>query len=306
MFTELAAKLRVAKYFLFAIAIVTLAIAGWCHWRPEPEIITRINDVITTVEVPVDRITTKTVTRYVKDPADQKALIAAVKEIESLKAEVNQLLLAQATNTSTGGGIVTVPTPTTVVPVDNPPVSTDFDYTDWRLSFSRRDNVAKYTLTQRFSVTAALGETSEKGTPVATVQVFELDKDGNRMNPMTVDKVTLITAAPKPPKWHLAPRVMGGVGVIPERNNNKISGELLVVGTLPLFRRGPSPDTANFAFLGPSVTYSKQDVYFGVVPVAVNIGRLAPGPLVDFWGGVFVGKSNTSKVRIGVIFLSTF
>src|SRR5574343_357781 len=215
------------------VAVVATGVLWWWIASRPPVIVTQIDTVTKVVEVPVDRLTTEAVIRYIpgSNPHDRATIEQLLAENEKLKVQVQQLSLSLAESTSTTTGPITLPER----PTANEPTLTQFTYEDWRLKFRVDEGwkTATYTLTQKFSIVNTVGVRETDGTPVQTIRLFEIGEKGERISIPTTETTTVV-ASPTQSRWRRTFAVQAGVSLFPTTNETTPSG---IVAT-PWLRRG--------------------------------------------------------------------
>lgn len=274
--------------------------------RP-PDIITQIDTVTRTVEVPVDRITTRTVTRYIPQE-DVAAVEALLKENAELKVRVEQLSVSVAKREDTISGPVT-----TIPATDATPQL--INYKDWRLNFQSDGVSATYTLSQQFSIVNTVGR-NDYGIPVHQIRLYEMGPEGERL-PITTVSTTTIATQTGQYRWYVSPRLQAGVqwtaktvkSTLPSQTTTKT--ELVPGGmvALPWLYRGTSKAVGDtrYAFLTPVFTFNATETTYGILPVSFNFGSVRYLPFTDVWASPYIGKyTETGAVRIGIAISTTF
>lgn len=279
-----------------------------------PPRIVHVDPITTVIEVPVERITTKTVTQYVR-VEDRAAAAQLLADNEALNATVQQLTLSLAEATSTGRGTTTITLPSSDVAtlLDTGPVSVTFK--DWRLDFRSVDSVGTYTLSQKFSILNTTGRDANN-TPVNIVRLFEIGEDGERI-PIPTVETTIISTRPDQMRFYVKPTLQAGIAVLPEWVSSSDSTTTRGTTTypasgvlaLPWFKRGTTRavETTRYAYLTPAVTLNGKQVMIGLLPISANVGTVKHSPFTDLWISPFIGiSSQQSTKKFGVIFTTTF
>lgn len=289
------------------IAVMATGILWWWMASRPPVVITQIDTVTKVVEVPVDRLTTETVIKYIHHPEDGRIIEQLMAENKRLKVEVQQLSVSLAESTSTTTGPVTIEPPST--PESNcalPATLPAFSYNDWRMRFFVEAGwkSATYTLSQKFSIVNTVGVRETDGTPVQTIRLFEIGANGER-TPIPTTETTTIVATPNQVRWRRTFAVQAGIGVFPTTEKATPSG---VIAT-PWLRRGManSAEQSSWAALTPIVAVTNTDVVVGLAPISMNLRTVVKTPLRDVWVSPIVGLSlKTSVKKYGVSFTATF
>ncbi len=295
-----------ARYILVAVVSVGLTVAAMVRWhQPEPRII-QLDPITKTIEIPVERITTKVVKEYVR-VEDRSAVEALLKENDALRVQVSQLTISLAAATSTGSGpVVTTPTtpPVTDTPTLPPPPQT-LRFKDWRLDFMSDGTTATYTLTQRFAIINTVG-VNDDNVPVQQVRLFEIGPNDER-NPIPVSETTTIAAIPPAARWYVKPTLQAGIEMTPTDVRTK--PELAGVIAISWWKRGAARavESTRYALLSPAITLRKNTTTVGILPISLNIGTFPHVPLTDVWVSPYIGLNlKTSQRRFGVAFTATF
>lgn len=294
----------VIRYVVITLGIVLAFILLLRACGSEPAVVTQTTERTVTVEVPVDRLTTKTIVQYVQDDEQVRRLMA---ENARLKVEVTSLNETLATYTVHGTGQVTqVPTntlPPVMQPSDAPTV---FQFKDWRLHFTTDGQDARYTLTQKFEVLSTLGK-NDKGTPVSLVKLFEIGPDGQRL-PIT-DMQTTTVIASGGPSWHFNPTPQAGVAFTADKSKSRATGGVLGVQWLT---RGTSEaaEDSTWSLLTPVVFLSGESDTreIGILPFSYNAGQLKYVPFKDVWLSPYIGFSPSTRVfgHAGITITASF
>lgn len=288
---------RVLVRIVGAVLLLGLVVYLWN--RPGPVKVIQLDPITTTIEVPVEKLVEKTVTKYIKTE-DRAGVASVFAENQRLNAEVSRLTVALAEHTSTGGGPVTQRPPSIPeTPTATAPAPTLL-FQDWRLRFESDGTRASYTLKQRFSILTSVG-TNRQNVPVAVVKLYEIDDQEHRKE-IPITESTTIAATPNPHAFYVAPTIQAGVGLLP-------SGTQTVVVAMPWLKRGSARavEHTRYAFLTPAVSATKQDVTISVLPVSVNLGTLKYTPFTDIWASPLITVNpKTNTTRIGFAATTTF
>jgi hypothetical protein len=298
-----------------ALALLILA-AIIVHGATRPPHIVQLDPITKVVEVPVEKITTKTVTQYVKveDRAAAKQLLA---DNEKLKATVQQLTvsLAEATSRGQGETVITIPSTTPETPPQIIEVPVEVKFKDWRLNFQSVGTSGTYTLSQKFSILNTVGR-NENNVPVNVVRLFEIGEHGERL-PIPTVETTTISVQPDQMRFYLKPTLQAGLGVLPEwltintptttggTTKYPVSG----VVAIPWWKRGTTRavETTRYAYLTPAMTINGEQVVLGLLPISANIGTVKHVPFTDLWVSPFIGiSSKNSTKKFGIVFTTTF
>lgn len=294
-----------ASYTLFRIVLIALiayglwsfGVAVYNWWRPEPTpVVSILTPTVKTVEIPVETLVTKTVTKYV--PVEDRAMVdALLAENMQLRADVSRLTVAYASSTSTGTVTQVRTNDTTASPTAFP-----LRYTDWRLSLTLTDaTTAQYTLTQKFAVAVSSGVT-EKNVPISLASLYEIGP-GPMRTAIPITETTYFVAAKPNTRWYRHLTLQGGV----LSENTRVVGVL----ALPWLKRGhtTAPADTRWAVLTPAVTLNTPTRSLGVFPVSVNLGTF-PGVrtlLTNVWISPYLGTTNIrSFTQRGVAITVTF
>jgi len=301
-----------ALFRYLVIIILAVGLGGFLYAKCGPVKVVTITQAgeTTTIQLPGEVVTVHD-TKYVTDPATQRALTAALQQSDRLKEE---LALAQATIStlqSTGSGTITyvdrpVPGETTVV--------REASFKDWRLTFTAKDEVADYTLQQKFESIVTAGR-DVNGRPTAAVRLSEVGP-GETRTPLTNTQTTVIVAAPSGQKrLFLGFNIQAGAAVTRGPDGPPAPGTMTATtATTPGAVIGlrwltsgytKAAEDSVYAFATPVVFLTDKIQEFGVLPVSVNLGRIPKQPLKDLWLAPLVTKSGTS-FRLGLVVLATF
>ena len=291
--------LRVANALLILVLVGCIV-----HLARKPARVIQLDPITKVVEVPVEKLTTKTVTQYVK-VEDKAAVNDLLKANDALKAHVDQLTvaLAEAQSTSSGPASTTIPIPTpTIVKV---PV--DVSFTDWRLKFQSNGNTATYTLSQKFAIVNTVGR-NDQNVPVNLIRLYEIGANGERVAIPTTENTT-IAIAPPPPHFYVKPTIQAGLGVIVQPAPTTTTRATEFIASVPWLKHGSQrvSETTRYAYLTPALSVTKQEFVIGVLPASLNLGTLPRSPFTDLWVSPFVGVvPKTSAKRWGFVFTTTF
>lgn len=258
---------QIAAVLLAFIALVAVGRAIYRWWSPATTIVTQLTPIIKTIEVPVDKIVTRTVRTYVRTE-DQTMINTLLAQNESLRAEVNRLTIAYASSTSTGvASQVESSTPTSTAPASENPFP--FQYRDWRLAatVTSRESLS-YTLSQRFALAVTSGVT-DKNVPVSTAVLYEIGPNETR-TPLTITDTQFIVAGQPKRHWYRDMSLQGGLA--------KTSPTWEGVVALQWLKRGShkSAEHSQWAVLTPAVSFTRTTTTVGVLPVSANLGQI-PG-----------------------------
>lgn len=266
-----------------ALVIIALTAMKSCLFPPAP-VITQVTPVVRTVEVPVEKLTTKTVTKYITNKADRALVEALMKENDALRVRVQDLTLSYGAATFKGQGPVThVETPATPT---TPAVQTT-TFEDWRLKFRATGNDATYTLSQSFAVVNTLGRNKDN-TPVSLVSLYEIGPGATR-TPIPITQSTLIASSGPQAHFYTNLNLQGGITRLG-------TGTTHVAVVAQWLKRGRTiaPHDTRWAFLSPAVTLTKGERSIGILPVSLNLGTL-PGlrkAITNVWLSPYIGTSN--------------
>lgn len=285
------------------VALVVMLLVLWLRPAPEP-IITQTTPNTVTVQVPVDRLVTKDVIKYVEDKENASRLMA---ENARLKIEVATLSETIAKSQVRGtGDVAEVPTesvPEILRPAE--PTATVTRYKDWRLDFVHDGSTAKYELTQSFEVLSTTGH-NEQNVPVTLVNLFELGPDGQRL-PIPNVKTVTVAASPAKSRWRMGLTLQAGAGATFSSEGDATPGGVLGVQWLKRGRSGAAEDST-LAVLSPALFLSESSKEIGILPVSVNVAQKIP-VFKDLWVSPFVGYNQASATklgRLGIVFTASF
>lgn len=289
-----------------------LLITGVFIWQGahRPPKIVQLDPITTVIEVPVEKLTTKTVKKYVR-VEDRAAVNKLLAENKRLKTEVQLLTIASAESTSTGSGPInyTLIPPTPENPTPALPIPQPFTFKDYRLEFASLDGkIGTYTLTQKFSIVNTVGR-NDKNVPVNIIGLFELDANNNRRE-IPIKELTTIIAKQPNAQFYLKPTLQAGISVLPGiTTNNPDKAPTGLAIAIPWLKRGTGRvvETTRYAYLTPTVVVNGKNTVIGVMPISVNTGTLKYTPFSDIWVSPFVGADITTSTRqLGMIFSATF
>lgn len=297
------------------VALIFLAVAIVRGATKPPRTI-QLDPITKVIEVPVEKITTKTVTQYVRveDLAAAKQLLA---ENEKLHATVQQLTvsLAEATSKGQGDTVVTIPGATPEAPPQIIEVPVSVKFKDWRLDFQSVGSSGTYTLSQKFSILNTVAR-DENNIPVNVVRLFEIGEHGERL-PISTIETTTISVQPDQMRFYLKPTLQAGLAILPSwitvTTPTTTGGEtqypVSAVLGVPWWKRGTTRavETTRYAYLTPVVTINDTEVVVGVLPISANLGTLKHVPFTDLWVSPFAGvSSKNSTKKFGIVFTTTF
>jgi hypothetical protein len=283
----------VLRYTFVTLGIVLVGVFLFRACGDKPAVITQTTERTVTVEVPVEKLTTKTIVQYVQDDKEVARLMA---ENARLKVQVAALNETLATYTAHGTGqVAQVPTET-LPPVLRPSEApTVFQFKDWRLHFTTDGQDARYTLTQKFEVLSTLGK-NDKGTPVSLVKLFEIGPDGQRL-PIVDTQTTTVVATGKGAGWHFSPTLQAGVGFTADKSKSRATGGVLGVQWL---KRGTSKaaEDSTWSALTPVVFLSgdSKTREIGILPFSYNAGQIKFVPFKDVWLSPYIGFNPSTRV----------
>lgn len=291
-----------AKYLFRIVLVVLLLLLLWSAgktvyrwWYPDTATITHVSPTSTTIEVPVEKIVTKTVTQYVRTE-DRAMVNTLLAQNDALRAEVSRLTIAYASSTSTGTATrVSVASPDDRS--DTPSEDTfPIEYQDWRLTATAtsRDTLS-YTLSQRFALAVTTG-VRDDNTPITTAALYEIGP-GELRTALPITNTQFIVASEPRRHFYRHLTLQGGIG--------KLSYPWEGVVALPWFKRGNTraAEDTQWAFLTPAVSFTRNTATLTVLPVSANLGQL-PGVralVKDLWLSPMLTRS-----RRGVAFTVTF
>lgn len=278
---------KIAPYLIVLILGVLLTRA--CAPAPKPEVITKVVENTVTVQVPVEKITTKIVKEYITDTANAERLL---KENNALHLRVTELSETLAKYTSQGTG------PVVVTPPVQPGDPTAFTFKDWRLDFTSDGTTANYTLTQKFEVLSTTGRDKD-GAPVHLVKLFEIAPSGARL-PITDTKTTTIVTDGTRDHWMLGIDLQAGIGVTWNTSGTNQQGGVVGVQWLKRGRTSAAEDSY-VSLLTPVAFASESGIEAGILPVSVNLGRAKYTPFKDIWLSPLATPN-----RLGAVLTATF
>ena len=277
---------------------------------------------VTTIQVPVGRLTPEAVEDYV-EPVYTDLANDLLAENEGLKVLVEELSVSLATATSEGrGDVVVTPLETPLSrsifnlgytpPADTlveapPPIRSRVAFNDFRLNFLAEGTEAEYTLSQKFLILNTTGR-NENNVPTNLIRLFEIGPGETRTS-IPVTETTTIVAAATPAHWYVKIGVQGGMGHIVGRTGDEAS--LTAFIGMPWLKRGTNRSTerTRWAIATPVVTYDYTETSFGVLPVSLNIGTIMSEkhPLTNIWISPYIGTTTgTSINRVGGLLTVTF
>ena len=277
---------------------------------------------VTTIQVPVGRLTPEAVDDYV-EPVYMDLANDLLAENEGLKVLVEELSVSLATATSEGrGDVVVTPfeTPLSrpifnlgyIPPADTfveapPPIQSRVAFNDFRLNFLAEGTEAEYTLSQKFLILNTTGR-NENNVPTNLIRLFEIGPGETRTS-IPVTETTTIAAAATPAHWYVKIGVQGGMGHIVGRTGDEAS--LTAFIGMPWLKRGTNRSTerTRWAIATPVVAYDYTETSFGVLPVSLNLGTIMSEkhPLTNIWISPYIGTTTgTSINRVGGLLTVTF
>jgi len=300
---------------IFAIAAVCVVLGVIIYGAKKPPRISQLDPITTVIEVPVEKLTTKTVTEYVR-VEDRTAVDRLMRDNAALKSTVQQLTVSLAEATSHGAGtvVVTTPDPTTNEPtIIKVPMTLQFK--DWRLEFQSDGVTAHYTLSQKFSILNTVGRT-DTNTPVNIVRLFEIGANGERL-PIPTVETTIISAQPTRDRFYMKPTLQAGVGILPRWDSTatptttggRTRYDTSLAVAVPWWKRGRTTavEDTRYAYLTPVVTINDTELTGGLAPISVNLGTLRYSPVTDLWFSPYAGLSSRhGKKKFAVVFTTTF
>ena len=280
---------------------------------------------VTTIQVPVGRLTPEAVEDYV-EPVHTDLANDLLAENEGLKVLVEELSVSLATATSEGrGDVVVTPletplsspifhlgnTPPADTPVEAPPpIRSRVAFNDFRLNFLAEGTEAEYTLSQKFLILNTTGR-NENNVPTNLIRLFEIGPGETRTS-IPVTETTTIAATATPAHWYVKIGVQGGMGHVMGTTGGESS--LTAFIGMPWLKRGNNRSTENtrWALATPVVQIPQSRSYgasFGMLPVSVNLGTIMSGkhPLTNIWVSPYIGTTTGTTVnRVGGILSVTF
>lgn len=304
---------RILRFALWAIFLFLLVVIVYGIRKP-PRII-QLDPITTVIELPVEKLTMKTVTEYVRTE-DRAAVNQLLEDNAGLNSTVEQLTLSLAEATSRGSGPVTITTPvntetpTTVEGPQLPQLPQLLTFKDWRLDFQSDGKIANYVLSQKFSILNTVGRNKDN-TPVNIVRLFEIGEHGERL-PIPTTETTTIAVMPEQPHFYRKIRLQAGVSVLPRWEN--IAGttkhDTAFALAIPWLNRGitTAAENTRYTYLTPVTTFTSREYTIGVAPITFNLGTLKYSPVTDVWVAPYLGLSprENSTKKFGVILVTTF
>jgi hypothetical protein len=218
--------LRILAAALLVYAVWSLGATVYHWFRPDPApIVTTVTPTVKTIEVPVEKIVTNTVTKYVR-VEDRDMVNALLNENAQLRTTVTRLTVSLAEHTSTG----TVTTPPVVAPNPTPETPpSPVQYRDWRLNLTVVDAQSiNYTLTQKFALAVTSG-VNDKNVPVSLAALYEIGP-GETRTQIPITETTYLVANKPNTRWYRDLTIQGGV----LSQNNRLVGVVAV----PWLKRG--------------------------------------------------------------------
>jgi hypothetical protein len=280
--------LRILAAALLVYAVWSLVTTVYHWFRPDPSpIVTTVTPTVKTIEVPVEKIVTNTVTKYVR-VEDRDMVNTLLAENTQLRTTVTRLTVSLAEHTSTG----TVTTPPVVAPNPTPETPpSPVQYRDWRLNLTVVDAQSiNYTLTQKFALAVTSG-VSEKNVPVSLAALYEIGP-GETRTPIPITETTYLVANKPNARWYRDLTIQGGV----LSQNNRLVGVVAV----PWLKRGRTMASADtrWAILTPAVTLNKSTRTIGMFPVSVNLGTVPRlrKVITNVWVSPYLGTNNLREI----------
>lgn len=304
-------KYRTPVFQVVALLVIILLIKAIIGGATKPPRIIQLDPITKVIEVPVEKLTIKNVTEYVK-VEDRARVTQLLRENSRLNAKVEQLTVALAEHTTTGSGeaVITIPTPATpgtddvVDAAPAEPITVTFK--DWRLDFRSIGTQATYTLSQKFSIINTVAR-NKNNVPVNLIRLYEIGENGERVEIPTVESTT-IAVKPGQPRFYVKGSLQAGAGTSPITREGQLQFDHSAVIALPWLKRGTSNavETTRYAYLSPAVMINGKEVIAGILPISFNFGTILP-LFSDLWASPFVGKSSQSNTgRFGIAFTATF
>lgn len=284
---------------LLTLVILILLGRDVYHARHEPNVDQIVQNVpvqvtpeakVITVPGP---ITTKTVTKFVNDPADKALIDALLKQNAQYKTQPESL-------TETTGTLTQERTIEAVPAAPGTPASTRVNFKDWHLEFTADGAQARYKLNQRFVVLATTGR-SQTGQPLSLTNLYEVGSNDERI-PVTGLETTAVYTDQTQPHFFVGLNVQGGIvatAPIPGAGLGTSGTRGGLVGLQWLKRgRTNAPGDISFALLTPAIIFKPGNL--GVLPVSWNVGRHLK-PLSNIWISPYI-----SQTQIGLAATVTF
>lgn len=292
----------------------TLVLTGAILLHGHKTVTTSISTPVPGVEVVTTSgpITTKLITQYITDPAQQATINTLLAENKKYKIAVSSLTSSIGTLKEVGGVGVNGGT---ITPDQSGSVGTTgtltgevastlrsathllstqpqlFTFKDFQLTatYTGTGDRFNYTLSQSFNVVTTRGKSVE-GTPISLVKLFQLVEGKSVEVPVTT---TEIESDPNPLRWMVKPSIQGGVGF---SGTDKVG-----VIALQWLKRGTTPDAEDvkWALFSPAYTVGKT---LTILPVSINIGQLKHNPLSNIW----LSPSIDLNKKVGVLVTATF
>jgi hypothetical protein len=279
------------------ILVVAAFFFGYLQ-RPSPETTATISQPapnVVTIEVPVEVITERVVVEYI-EIEDQTAALALLEQNDELKIRVEQLSVSLAEAQSSGTGVAVT---TVVPPTETAPAVATVTFKDWRLDFTAENNIANYTLTQKFSIVNSVGRDKDN-VPTNLIRLYEIGPNDERVLIPTTETTTVAVTG-NTPHFYTKLTVQGGVG--------RAGGEQRIFFATPWLKRGNTTATEDtrWAFLTPMVALSKEEQSVGIAPISFNLGSLARQPLTNLWFSPYVGTTTGVTInQTGFVVSVTF
>jgi len=295
MSRTLLVKLGALGILLFLTFQVGYAIRAMFYPSDLPAIY-ELTPKVKTVEIRVPVLTERVLREYIR-VEDREAVDALMDENSRLKVRVNQLSIALAQATSSGGGI----------PKWTFSSSTACDATvrfkDYRLTFESTADRASYTLSQRFSLLHTTGKNS-RGITTNLFQLYELGPDNQRQLIPITESTTFVTS-PTPEGWYVKPTFQAGWGIqyqFSDRTKQRVA-----VFALPWLKHGKTRSTEDtrWSFLTPAlIAGTDSQPSFGVLPVSFNLGTIPRTPFTNVWLSPYLGTTDRQTLSRGGVFVS--
>lgn len=299
--TALLSFYTLVRLLLAALAVYGIWSVGTTIYRkfhPEPPTIIRtITPAVRTIEVPVEKIVTNTVTEYVR--IEDRAMVnTLLEENARLHADVARLTIAYGERISNGTVTPVLPNVPATPDAPAPPIR----YADWRLSFTITDSATiDYTLTQKFALAVTSGVTREN-VPVSLASLYEIGP-GETRTEIPITETTYIVANKPTTRWYRKLTLQGGVLVQDDT--------LVAIAAGPWLKRGrtTAPADTRWAIATPAVTFNTTSRSIGLLPVSFNLGTVPKlrSVITDIWVSPYIGTNNLQSVtHRGVVFTVTF
>lgn len=261
-----------ASYVIVLVLGIGLGIYGHSRWESTPEPVVRVVENVKYVDVPVEKIVTKDVVRYVRDTTEVKKLLDQQTAAKNEIALLSETIASLKTTTVAVGESKTFFVET--------PGAPEAHFKDWRLTFDAVPGQTTYTLDQKFESLTAVGK-DINGKPVVSTRLFEIGP-GEIRTPLTDASTVVVSAVPNPKRWLFNPSIQAGFSYATDSAGKGISGG--IVG-IQWARRGYSraAEDGIWSVLTPAAFITTGGVEPALLPVSINLGRIPYQPFKDIW-----------------------